>query len=148
LTALKEVTALSGGGRMRVKIISLGCLLVAIAMTMTGVAQEGYPLNGVWYGDWGPSATHRNQITIIMQWDGKTVTGLVDPGPDSIPLKVARLDSTNWTVHLEADAKDRSGNTITFVADGKLENLGSPKRTITGTWNHGTTKGDFKITRD
>jgi hypothetical protein len=83
-----------------------------------------------------------------MQWDGKNVTGLIDPGPDAIPLKVAVLDSTKWTVHMEADAKDAAGKPVLFVADGKLDNIGSYKRTLTGTWNHGTVKGDFKITRD
>jgi len=134
---------------MRVKATIFLCLLGAIAMTVSGlIAQEGHPLTGVWYGEWGPTATHRNQVTIIMQWDGKAVTGIVDPGPDSIPLKVATLDSRNWTVHLEADAKDRQGKVVNFVADGKLENIGSYKRTLTGTWSHGGVKGDFKITRD
>jgi hypothetical protein len=133
---------------MRVKLACLFCLLAGIVMTVSGLAQEGHPLTGVWYGDWGPTPTHRNQITVIMQWDGKNVTGIIDPGPDAIPIKVATLDSTKWTVHLEADAKDAAGKPVLFVADGKLENIGSYKRTLTGTWNHGTVKGDFKITRD
>jgi hypothetical protein len=133
---------------MRVKLACLFCFFAAIIMTVSGLAQEGHPLTGVWYGDWGPSPTHRNQITVIMQWDGKNVTGLIDPGPDAIPIKVATLDSTKWTVHLEADAKDSKGQPVNFVADGKLDNIGSYKRTLTGTWSHGPTKGDFKITRD
>ena len=103
---------------------------------------------GTWSGDWGPTATHRNQITIVMNWDGKSVSGIINPGPDVIPLKVVALDSTKWTVHIEADAKDRSGNPVRFVADGKLEDILSYKRTLTGTWNHGNVKGTFKLTRD
>jgi hypothetical protein len=133
---------------MRVKAVIFLCFLAALAITISAVAQEGHPLTGVWYGDWGPSATHRNQITVVMNWDGKNVTGIVNPGPDSIPLKVASLDSTKWMVHIEADAKDEKGAPVRFVADGKLENIGSYNRTIKGTWNHGNVKGDFLLKRD
>ena len=133
---------------MRVKAVIFLCFLAALAITISAVAQEGHPLTGVWYGDWGPSATHRNQITVVMNWDGKNVTGIVNPGPDSIPLKVATLDSTKWMVHMEAEAKDQKGAPVRFVADGKLENIGSYNRTIKGTWNHGNVKGDFLLKRD
>ena len=36
-------------------------------------------------------------------------------------------------MHFEADAKDKSG-AITYVIDGKIENLAIHNRTITGTW--------------
>jgi hypothetical protein len=109
------------------------------------LAQEGYPL---WYGDWGPTPEHRNQITLVIEWNGKAASGIINPGPDVIPIKVITLDSRNWTVHIEADAKDEQGRTVPFIADGKLENIGSWKRTLAGSWNHGTVKGDFKIARD
>jgi hypothetical protein len=124
------------------------CLLLGLMLTASSFAQEGHPLVGVWYGDWGPTPTHRNQITVVMSWDGKNVTGLINPGPESAPLKVVTLDSTKWTVHIETDAKDTQGAPVHFVADGKLENIGSYHRTITGSWNHGAVKGDFKIKRD
>jgi hypothetical protein len=110
--------------------------------------QEGHPLVGTWSGDWGPTPAHRNQVTIVMNWDGKNVSGIINPGPDVIPMKVATLDPTKWTVHIEADAKDPSGNPVHFVVDGKLDNILSYKRTLTGTWTHGNVKGDFKLTRD
>jgi hypothetical protein len=133
---------------MRVKAAILFCFLAALVVTVSAVAQEGHPLTGVWYGEWGPSATHRNQITVVMSWDGKNVTGIVNPGPESIPLKVATLDSTKWMVHIEAEAKDQKGAPVRFVADGKLENIGSYNRTLKGTWSHGNVKGDFLLKRD
>ena len=133
---------------LRVRTVLLACLLACLFMAVSAVAQEGYPLTGTWYGDWGPTPTHRNQITLVINWDGKTVSGIINPGPDSIPIKVMTLDSTKWTVHIEADGKDEQGRTVTFVADGKLENIGSWKRTLSGTWGHGNVKGDFKIARD
>jgi len=133
---------------MRLKAAFVFCLLAGLFLTVAGLAQEGHPLTGVWYGDWGPNATQRNHLTIQMQWDGKNVTGIVNPGPDSYPLKLVTLDSSKWMVHIEADAKDDKGAPAHFVADGKLENVGSYNRTITGTWNYGATKATFKLRRD
>ena len=124
-------------------------LLFALAiLAVVTFAQEGHPLVGTWSGDWGPTPTHRNQVTLVLNWDGKNVTGIINPGPDVIPIKVATLDSTKWTVHIEADAKDAKGNPVRFIADGTLDNILSYKRTLTGTWSHGNMKGDFKLVRD
>jgi hypothetical protein len=129
----------------------LFCLALALAVAIPAVAQEGYPLTGTWSGDWGTSAKEadRNHTTLVLSWDGKTVQGLVDPGPDSAKVRVATLDSTKWTVHMEYDLKDKTGKLVPFIVDGKLQNPSSRKnRTVVGTFTHGTVKGDFKITMD
>lgn len=123
------------------------CAVFLFLMT-PAFAQEGHPLSGTWHGDWGPTPTHRNDVTIVLDWDGKNINGLINPGPDSIKLSKATLDPSNWTVHFEADAKDHNGNPVHFVIDGKIQNLTAIRRSIVGTWNHGNVKGDFKITRD
>jgi hypothetical protein len=51
-------------------------------------------------------------------------------------------------VHLEGEGKDQAGNPVKISADGKMDNIGSYNRTITGTWTQGAAKGDFKLTRD
>jgi len=130
---------------MRLKVI---CLFLLLVGSVASFAQEGHPLVGTWYGDWGPTPTHRNQITVVMSWDGKNIAGIINPGPDVVNIKAATLDSTKWTVHFEADGKDDKGQVVHFVADGKLDNVGSYNRTITGSWNHGAVKGDFKLRRD
>jgi hypothetical protein len=119
-------------------------VLTSLALGMAALAQEGHPLTGSWHGDWGTSPTQRNRVVMSMQWDTKNIVGKLFPGPNAIPLKVATLDPTKWTVHLEADTKD----SVHIVIDGKLDNIGSYNRTITGTWTQGTTKGDLKLTRD
>jgi hypothetical protein len=78
-----------------------------------------------------------------MNWDGKAVTGSIDPGPKAIRFTKAELDHNNWTVHLEATSEG-----VRYVIDGKIENLGSVRRSIVGTWAQGNRKGDFKITRN
>jgi hypothetical protein len=132
------------------KFARLVCVLAVLAFAGSALAQQGHPLTGAWFGDWGPSATHRNDIRLVMSWDGKAVTGQIGVGPDAIPLRNVTLDSANqrWMVRFEFDGKDEKGTTIRYIAEGKLENIGSYHRTITGTWNHGSVKGDFKITRD
>ena len=108
-----------------------------------GLAQEGHPLTGTWTGDWGPSATQRKHVTIVMNWDGSNVTGTINPGPDSVPIASVFVDVTNWTVRIEADAKDGH-----ISAEGRLEDIASPHRKLAGTWRQGTAKGDFRISRD
>ena len=110
-------------------------------------AQEGHPLSGTWTGDWGPSATQRNHITLVMNWDGDKVTGVMNPGPDSAPVNVL-VDYANWVVRLDAEAKDAAGKAIRIEAEGKLEELGSPRRKLAGTWHQGTLTGTFRVTRE
>ena len=115
------------------KVVRVICLLAIVAIALSAFAQEGYPLTGTWSGDWGTSAKEqdRTQTTIIMSWDGKKISGLVDPGPDSAQFKTATLDSTKWTVHLEYDLKDKAGKPVPFVVDGKLTNAASRKNRTT-----------------
>jgi hypothetical protein len=137
---------------MRGRFIAVVSLLACLLVITSAFAQEGHPLTGTWHGDWGPTPTHRNDVTLVLEWDGKNISGLVNPGPESIKLSKATMepsfDPKGWTVHFEADAKDHDGKPVHFVVDGKIENLTSIRRSIVGTWNHGSVKGDFKVTRD
>ena len=128
--------------------VRLLCAMACLAVSAYVFAQEGHPLTGTWSGDWGPAANQRNHVTIVMNWDGKNVTGMINPGPDAIPLAGVFLDVTNWTIRIEADAKDPSGSPMHITAEGKIDDLGSYHRKITGTWRQGNAKGDFRITRD
>lgn len=117
--------------------------LTAIAAGQSALNEgQGHPLKGVWIGDWGPDKANRTPVLIEMNWDGKAVIGSISPDADKIAFTKADLDHTNWTVHLEA----QSGGTK-YVIDGKIENLGSLSRSITGIWMQGDQKGDFKITK-
>ena len=132
--------------------LKTACLFLVLAGSMLGMltraasAQEGHPMTGTWAGEWGPDKTHRNQVTLVMKWDGKAITGMINPGTDNIAIKSATLDPDKWTVHFEADAKDKAG-AIGYVIDGKIDNLPMPNRTITGTWKSQRGSGAFKIQR-
>jgi hypothetical protein len=125
------------------------CLIASVIAlgAASAPAQEGHPLTGTWSGDWGPGTSQRTHITMVMTWDGKTVSGTINPGPDAVAVPAIALDVTNWTIRFEADAKGASGP-VRISAEGRLDDLASSHRTITGTWRQGTTKGDFKLTRD
>src|SRR5438309_11509723 len=107
------------------RVFRLLCVTACLAAPFFALAQEGHPLTGTWSGDWGPTTTQRNHLTFVMNWDGKNVTGTINPGPDSIPVGSVLLDVTNWTVRMEADAKDQSGRAADMTAEGKLEDLRS-----------------------
>src|SRR5262245_58713813 len=76
--------------------------------------QEGHPLTGTWTGDVG--ARH---VTLAIDWDGKTVTGTINPGSDAAKITSVRLDPAMWSIHIEADGKTH------IVVDGGLANIGS-----------------------
>lgn len=132
---------------MKSNLVRLICIVACLGLAAPIIAQalnegQGHPLKGVWLGDWGASPNQRTPLTVEMNWDGKAITGTINPGPDAVRFTKAELDPSNWTVHFEADSKGTH-----YVIDGKIEDLGSLRRYIVGTWTQGSQKGDFKITR-
>lgn len=123
-------------------------LFVCLAVVVSAFAQEGHPLSGTWTGDWGASPAQRNHITLVMSWDGDKVSGVINPGPDSAPMQGVFIDFSDWTVRIDADGKDAAGKPIRIEVEGKIEDLGSPHRRLTGKWSQGTLTGDFKVTRE
>ena len=119
-------------------------LAASLLLAVSAFAQKSGsdPLTGTWAGDWGPSPSDRNQVTVDLKWDGKTLTGTVNPGPNAVPLERSTFDAKTRAVHFEADAKGHSGSVVHYVIDGKIE--GSM---MTGKWSHDTVKGDFKINK-
>lgn len=131
-------------------------MTVAVVAVLAGaaVAQEGHPLTGTWYGVYD-AGNQKRDITVIMKWDGKAVSGLIDPGPNSKPLASAALtitpgkpapegvDSTQgkppiFHVRFEVDG-------MTF--EGTIQNPVAGNRRIVGTWSRGGEKGPFQIRR-
>jgi len=124
-------------------VLSLACL----APAAPAAAQEGHPLKGSWIGTWAGNKIHGADVVVVLSWDGKSLTGMINPGTDNMPIKNATLNPEGWVVHLEADAKDKSGAALTYVIDGRIENIHLPKRTVTGTWKNQKENGAFNIER-
>ena len=139
---------------MRLGSVRLAGFLACLGIAVTAFAQFGHPLSGTWSGDWGPNKDKRERLLVQMHYDGKQVTGAINPGPNAFPLKTVTVIPGNednpgvWAIKMEADGKDASGKPVTILVDGKLENLVSANRVLTGTWSQGGVKGDFKLTRN
>jgi hypothetical protein len=129
---------------MKRRLVRLATVLAWLTVVATPSAQFGHPLTGSWSGDWGATKDQRNRVLLDIQWDGKALRGTLN----GAPLIMATVNPETWAVRFEADTKDAAGNTVRSVLDGKLENLGAYQRFITGTWTQGSTKGDFKVTRN
>src|SRR5882672_11698499 len=102
-------------------LVCVACLVAASNV----LGQFGHPLKGSWSGDWGPNKAQRTRVLLQMQWDGKAITGAINPGPNALTLTKATLDPVTWLVHLEAGRKDSDGKPSQAVIDGKLENIGA-----------------------
>jgi hypothetical protein len=122
--------------------------IAALGLVAPLFAQEGHPIVGSWHGNWGVNAKDRNDVTLILNYDGKNIIGMINPGVDVAKIQKASLEPAGWMVHIEADRKDKSGKLVHVVIDGKIEDVTYVRRAIVGTWMEGSAKGDFKVTRD
>jgi hypothetical protein len=123
------------------KIVYVACLLVGagIMLIRMHTPKAADPLSGAWTGDWGPTPTHRNSVTLDLKWDGKTVTGAVNPGPNAIGFTNTSFDAKTGALHLELDAPS-TGNKAHYIVNGVVED-----GTLIGTWNHDSSKGNFRL---
>ena len=113
-------------------------------------AQFGHPLKGQWSGQWGPENSPK-RLLLDLHWDGKEITGVVNPGPEAAVVKSVTFDYSNpsaWKVKMQAEGKDASGKPVAISVDGTLENIGAYNKLFHGTWMQGGQKGDFTITRN
>jgi len=124
---------------MRLPVLRVLTFAACMLAFVNAPAQYGHPLKGSWSGDWGPTKAQRTRVLLQMQWDGKAVTGAINPGPNAVPLTRASLDPDTWQVHLEANG---------IVIDGRLENIGSAHRVLSGTWTQAGAKGDVRLVRN
>lgn len=138
---------------MRARTVTVICLLACLAIAIPMVAQQGRgaapadPLSGTWTGDWGPSKTDRNMVSVDLKWDGKSaLTGTVksiQPSRPDVTLLKSTYTAATKSVHMEADSTSpRGGAPVHFIIDGTLAN-----GMMTGSWNHDSTKGDFTLTK-
>lgn len=121
--------------------------LAALAAASGAGAQEGHPLKGSWIGEWKSNEAHGEAVLVVLDWDGESVTGVINPGTDDIPIENATLDVSDWSVRIEADAGNGEGERLSYVIEGSIEDLELPNRRIVGTWRHDDGRGEFEIQR-
>jgi hypothetical protein len=132
------------------RLVRVLALVGALALPAAAWAQFGHPLKGQWSGEWGPKGK-ANRVLLDLHWDGASITGTINPGPNAAQVKSVAIDYSNpsaWGVKLQAEGKDASGKAVTIQVDGKLENIGAYNRLFHGTWVEGGQKGEFTVTRN
>jgi len=60
------------------------------------LAQEGHPLVGSWHGTSAANPKDRTDVTFVLNYDGKNITGMINLGPDAAKVQKATLDTSNW----------------------------------------------------
>jgi hypothetical protein len=116
--------------------------LVAALLLMgatAGVAQEGFPLDGTWRGETVLRDGSPRTIVLVMLWDGKSVTGTVNPGRDGMDFTGGTLNPDGWKFTL--DVKDAKGGPVRF--EGVIQDLGKYDRLLVGKWTDSA--GTFDI---
>ena len=128
-------------------VVALAIMLLAPSGAW---AQFGHPLKGQWSGQWG-SADSPKRLLLDLHWDGKDITGVINPGDEAATVKSVTFDYSNpaaWKVKLSAEGKDKAGKPVAISVDGTLENIGAYSKLFHGTWIEGGQKGDFTVTRN
>ena len=126
------------------KLFKSIALCAAVLVPIAGSAQEGYPLDGTWRGEWGQPGGEQTLAVVVMNWDGKTLNGRINPGRNTINFTSAALNPADWSVHIEAQT--REGEPI--IIEGVLSELGSYNRKLTGTWTSGGVENPLVLTRE
>ena len=135
---------------MRATLFRAAIFALALALPVMAGAQFGHPLKGQWSGQWGP-VDNPNRLLLDLHWDGKEITGTINPGPEAAKVKSVTFDYTDpsaWVVKLQAEGKDAAGKPVQIAVDGKLENIGAYTKLFHGTWMQAGKKGDFTVTRN
>ncbi len=106
----------------------LAAVLLLAAAALAN-AQEGYPLDGTWRGEHPAAGGATTTVVMVLEWDGKKLGGVINPGPDQLQITDAQLIPDGWKVKVAA--KTKSGTPIAF--DAVLSDLGKYNRHLSGT---------------
>ena len=135
---------------MRAAWLRAVIVAATLAVPFVAQAQFGHPLKGQWSGQWG-QAENSTRLLLDLHWDGKEITGVINPGPQAATVKSVTFDYADpaaWGVKMTAEGKDASGKPVQISVDGKLENIGAYARVFHGTWTEGGRKAEFTLTRN
>ena len=142
-------------------LLAVAIGVAAAALADSAAAQEGHPLAGTWYGEY-EAGGQKHDLTVIMKWDGRAVTGTVNPGPAAKALQTVVLDITPgkpapqgqdsttgtppvFNVRIEMDLPHAAGERAVFA--GRIQNPVAGNRQLIGTWTRGNERGAFRLRR-
>jgi hypothetical protein len=86
-----------------------------------------------------------------LDWDGKQITGQINPGPDALTVTQTDIDygdPTAWKVKMLAEGKDKAGKPVKVTIDGVLQNIEVYYKILRGTWTQNGVTAPFVLTRN
>jgi TRAP-type C4-dicarboxylate transport system substrate-binding protein len=102
------------------------------------------PVSGPWTGDWGTTAADRSPFRLDLKWDGKAVTGVLQPLTPQRPaagLRNSTFNPATGMLRLEIEVAGlRGAPSVRHILEGKVAD-----GAVTGVWNPGASRGDFKL---
>jgi hypothetical protein len=123
------------------RLTTLTFVAYTLAIPFLQAQSVGDPLSGKWSGNWGPTPSHRHIVVLELKWDGKTLKGTINPGPNAYRLQKTSFDPNTGAIHLEVDAGSM-GHRLHYFIDAKVED-----GLLFGTWHHTKLQGDFRLTK-
>jgi hypothetical protein len=121
-------------------------VLPGLLMLLAGsaAAQEGFPLDGTWRGETVAKDGSHRTIVLVMQWDGKQISGTMNPGPGSTEFNGGQLDPEGWKFTVAF--KDSKGANVRF--EGAISDLGKYSRVLAGKWTEGAGSFDIRFVHE
>jgi hypothetical protein len=116
-------------------------LLLLAACSAKPAASSDSP-GGTWSGDYGVNSSQRDPIRVDLRWEDAKLSGVVFAGPRSLPLTQASFKPDSGAISMEFETQGNSGQTIHYTIEGKISG-----NVMSGTWNHDSQRGDFRVTR-
>lgn len=132
---------------MNLRTLGLLGIMGALLTALPALSQVGHPVKGSWSGYWGPNDDEQRRVLLLLDWENREITGLINPGRNAVTIDRAELDLNTWTLRLEAEMPKADGTVAPYVLTGQLDNLGSwNNRRYLGTYRHGDETGTFLVT--
>jgi len=125
---------------MQFKTVSFALFTVILAascLTAQGTADP----SGRWSGTWGPTPSHRHAVSMELKWDGKTLKGTINPGPNSLRLQKTSFDPNTGLLQMEVDAGSM-GKRLRYLIEARVED-----GILIGRWHHTKLQGDFRLAK-
>ena len=126
---------------MQFKAVSFALITLTLAAPFAKAQTATDPVTGRWSGNWGPTPSHRHAVVLELKWDGKTLKGTINPGPNAFKLQKASFDPNTGTIHMEVDAGSM-GKRLHYFIEAKVED-----GLLFGTWHHTKLQGDFRLSK-
>jgi hypothetical protein len=126
---------------MQFKPVSFAFIALTLAAPLLRAQSATDPLSGRWSGNWGPTPSHRHTVILELKWDGKTLKGTINPGPNAFKLQKTSFDPDTGSLHMEVDAGSM-GKRFHYVIEAKVED-----GILFGTWHHTKLQGDFRLAK-